>query len=186
MGPPNPKDSMKPKTSLIVSLGILVVTFIGARVYVGRMLHQDPTAPKVHYIDANAPRPKAAPAEAPPKAEPDVLTADQMAIAKLESAILAFTAIDETVPTEVEVDAALALGQPEVGASAIADWKALTEEDLQAVPEKARSELMRSMALVTGQIPDASTKRAFLEGRLRILKSWGQSLTETEAALAAL
>lgn len=153
-----------PRVMLGISLLVLVVTFIGARLYVGQML-QAPRdrAPRVNVVDLQIPK-TPVPQVAEPDPEP---TAGELAAQEVEGAAFLFTTMAE-LRGEDRIQAAQA---------AQAAWQGLDQSTIDAVPEEARPELARVLSLVPDQIPDepalAPFEKAYEAKRAAIVASWG-------------
>lgn len=154
---------MNPRVTLGISLVILVLTYVGARFYVGRMLTQPAAPATVNTIEMPS-RPHTPPPAVPdPEPEPG-----EQAYQDVEGAAVGFTALIELEGED----------RAEAAAQALEQWQALDDETVKAVPEEHREELIRILELIPSQIPDepgmASFEAAYLEKRAHVYELLGR------------
>lgn len=168
---------MKPRTSLFLSLGILLVTFVGARLYVGSQLDQfkeqqsELSKPNVNIVTTpSKPPPPPAPAREPTPAE--------RAASDVSGAFGAFTTL-----VEVEGDE-----RDESVAAALIELEGLTKPTMLAVPPEMRPILEAELESIGESLPaDALVaRRAFHAKRVELLEAWGSDASNATAELNAV
>jgi hypothetical protein len=165
---------MKPRTTLILTLLILLLSYVGARLYVGqqldslqeRQLARRDAPPPVNVV---APVPPPSPADAtPPPPSPG-----ELAVRDVENAFNAFTSLQEW--RGEDRDAYIA--------ESIATLQTLGDR-YAAVPEDHRAPLATSVASIAGAISDDApvAREAVHDAWAAMLTAWGQPTDPVEAS----
>ncbi len=171
---------MNPRLNLAISAVILVISFLGARYYVGSVLarrtHQEVRPPvQVVNMPARDRAPRSRPLRPPePPAPP---TPGERVASDLEGTLSMLTSIGESEPEQ----------RRSFAQEVLDDLRAIDADSLRTVPTDKRASLTRLMGVAASTIPEElpQIRAGFEAERTRILETWKPNATASPAAPSA-